>query len=173
MTAAVARNLYKLMAIKDEYEVARLYSDGSFTKQLKEQFEGDFKLAIHLAPPILGRRDPVSGAPEKQTFGPWMLKAMGLLAKGKRLRGTRFDLFGHTAERKAERALLQDYESRIERLLPRLTPDNLGRAADYASVPDTIRGFGHIKMANIKKAETQYAEREAALSSPPVLQAAE
>jgi indolepyruvate ferredoxin oxidoreductase len=173
LTAAVARNLHKLMAIKDEYEVARLYSDGRFAKQLKEQFEGETKLAVHLAPPILARRDPDTGLPVKRTFGPWMLKVMALLAKGKRLRGTRFDIFGRTAERKAERALLADYEARIERLLPRLTASNLRLAADYAAVPDMMRGFGHVKSANIKKAEAKYAELEAALSAPAVLKAAE
>jgi indolepyruvate ferredoxin oxidoreductase len=161
------------MAIKDEYEVARLYSDGRFTNQLKEQFEGNVKLAVHLAPPLLARRNPDTGLPEKLTFGPWMLKVMTLLAKGKRLRGTRFDIFGRTAERKAERALLSDYEARIERLLPQLTASNLRLAADYASVPDIIRGFGHVKSANMKKAEMRYAELEAALSAPAALKAAE
>jgi indolepyruvate ferredoxin oxidoreductase len=173
LAAAVARNLHKLMAIKDEYEVARLYSDGRFAQQLKEQFEGDVKLAVHLAPPILARRDPDTGLPEKRTFGPWMLKAMALLAKGKRLRGSRFDIFGRTAERKAERALLSDYEARIGRLLPRLTASNLRLAADYAAVPDMIRGFGHIKSANMKKAEAKYAELETALLAPAALKAAE
>ncbi len=122
LTQAVARNLYKLMAIKDEYEVARLYTDGTFAKRLKEKFEGDVKLAIHLAPPIFGHRNPDSGLLEKHTFGPWFLKAMKVLAKGKRLRGTPLDFFGRTAERKAERALIADYEARMERLLAVLTP---------------------------------------------------
>jgi indolepyruvate ferredoxin oxidoreductase len=161
------------MAIKDEYEVARLYSDGRFTAQLKEQFEGNVKLAVHLAPPILARRNPDTGLPEKRTFGPWMLKAMAVLAKGKRLRGTRFDIFGYTAERKVERALLSDYEDRIERLLPQLAASNLRLAADYAAVPDMIRGFGHVKSANIRKAEAKYAELEAALFAPAALKAAE
>jgi indolepyruvate ferredoxin oxidoreductase len=173
LTEAVARNLYKLMAIKDEYEVARLYTDGTFAKQLKEQFDGNFKLAIHLAPPLIARRDPVTGAPQKRTFGPWMLKAMEWLAKGKRLRGTRFDIFGLTAERRTERAVLADYENRIERLLPLLTPENLDRAASYASVPDVIRGFGHVKAASIKKAEAAYLERETMLTAPHLLKAAE
>ena len=173
LTAAVARNLHKLMAIKDEYEVARLYSDGRFARQLKEQFEGDVKLKVHLAPPILARRDPNSGLPEKRTFGAWMLKVMAVLAKGKRLRGTPFDIFGRTAERKAERAQFADYEARIERLLPRLEASNLRLAADYAAVPDMIRGFGHIKTANMKKAEARYVELEAALLAPAVLKAAE
>ena len=166
LTAAVARNLYKLMAIKDEYEVARLYTAGAFAKRLKEKFEGKVKLAVHLAPPIFGARNPDTGLPEKRAFGPWMLKAMTVLAKGKRLRGTRFDLFGRTAERKAERALLADYEARIGKLLPALTRANLALAAAYASVPDAIRGFGHIKAANAKNAEARYAELEPALFAP-------
>jgi indolepyruvate ferredoxin oxidoreductase len=163
---AVARNLYKLMAIKDEYEVARLYSDGAFAKRLKEKFDGDVKLALHLAPPIFGARNPDTGVPEKRTFGPWIFTALKLLAKGKRLRGTRFDFFGRTAERKEERALLADYEARIEKLLPALSPGNVPLAAAYANVPDMIRGFGHIKAANAKKAEARYAEIETALFSP-------
>jgi indolepyruvate ferredoxin oxidoreductase len=163
LTEAAARNLYKLMAIKDEYEVARLYADGSFEKRLKDKFEGEIKLAIHLAPPIFGHRNPDTGSPEKRTFGGWLLKAMKVLAKGKRLRGTPFDVFGRTAERKAERALIADYEARIEKLLAGLTPANLSLAAAYASVPDMIRGFGHVKAANMKKAEARYAELEAAL----------
>ncbi len=93
LTAAVARNLYKLMAIKDEYEVARLYTDGGFAKRLSEKFEGDVKIALHLAPPIFGSRHPDTGLPEKRTFGPWFFKVLKVLAKGKRLRGGRFDIF--------------------------------------------------------------------------------
>jgi indolepyruvate ferredoxin oxidoreductase len=174
LTRAVARNLYKLMAIKDEYEVARLYSDGAFAKRLKDQFEGDMKIAIHLAPPLLSRRNPDTGLPEKRTFGAWMLRLMPLLTKGKSLRGTRWDIFGRTPERKAERALLADYEARIEKLLASLTPANLPLAVSYANVPDMIRGFGHVKEANIKKAQAKYAELDAALfAAKPVLRAAE
>ena len=174
LTSAVARNLYKLMAIKDEYEVARLYTDGTFAKRLEQKFEGKVKLAIHLAPPVFGSRNPDTGLPEKHTFGPWLLKAMTVLAKGKRLRGTPLDFFGRTAERKAERALIADYEARIEALLPRLSAANLGLAASYASVPDMIRGFGHVKAAAMKKAQARYVELEAALfEQADVLQAAE
>ena len=174
LTQAAARNLYKLMAIKDEYEVARLYTDGAFARRLKEKFEGDVKLTVHLAPPIFGHRNPDTGLPEKRTFGAWFLKAMKILAKGKRLRGTPLDFFGRTAERKAEHALITDYEARIEKLLVMLTPANLALAASYASVPDMIRGFGHVKAANMKKAEARYAELEAALFAPrQALRAAE
>ena len=174
VTQAVARNLYKLMAIKDEYEVARLYTNGAFEKSLRQKFEGRAKLVVHLAPPFLARRNPDTGLPEKHSFGGWMLKALKVLAKGKHLRGTPFDVFGRTAERKAERAALADYEARIERMLGRLTPGNLALAEAYASVPDMIRGFGHVKAANMVKAEARYRELEAALFSPqPVLHAAE
>ena len=174
VTEAVARNLYRLMAIKDEYEVARLYTDGSFEKRLKEKFEGDIKLSIHLAPPIFAHRNPDTGLPEKRAFGGWLLRAMKVLAKGKRLRGTPFDVFGRTAERKAERALVAGYEARMEKLLAVLTPANLLLAAAYAGVPDMIRGFGHVKAANMKKAEARYTEIEAALFAPAqALQAAE
>jgi len=166
LTRAVAQNLFRLMAFKDEYEVARLYTDGSFAEQIKGEFEGDVKLKFHLAPPIFGRRDPATGHLKKMTFGPWMLPALRLLAKGKRLRGTWLDPFARLAERKAERALLADYEARIERLLPMLTRSNLALAAAYAAVPDLIRGFGHVKEANIVKAEARYAELEAALAEP-------
>ncbi len=173
LTAAVARNLYKLMAIKDEYEVARLYTDGAFAKRLSEKFEGDVKIALHLAPPIFGSRNPDTGLPEKRTFGPWFFKVLKVLAKGKRLRGRRFDIFGRTEERKAERALLADYEARIERLLPELTPANLSIAVAYANTPDMIRGFGHVKEANAKKAQARYAELEPFLRSKTILKAAE
>jgi indolepyruvate ferredoxin oxidoreductase len=173
LTQAVARNLYKLMAIKDEYEVARLYTDGAFARRLKEKFEGDVKLTIHLAPPIFGHRNPDTGLPEKRTFGPWFLKAMKVLAKGKRLRGTPLDFFGRTAERKAERALIADYEARIEKLFAVLTPANLSLAAAYANVPDMIRGFGHVKAANMKKADARYDELETALFARQELRAAE
>jgi indolepyruvate ferredoxin oxidoreductase len=164
LTTAVARNLYKVMAIKDEYEIARLYTEGDFAKRLKEEFGGSFRIAIHLAPPLLSRRNSDTGLPEKSTFGPWMLSAMKILARAKHLRGGRLDIFGRTAERKAERALLSDYEQRIETLLPLLTRDNLALAADYANVPDMVRGYGHIKDANMKRAAARFAELEAKLT---------
>lgn len=173
LTEAVARNLYKLMAIKDEYEVARLYTDGRFAQQIKEQFEGNVTLKVHLAPPFLARRNPGTGLAGKRTFGPWMLRFMKLLAKGKRLRGTRFDIFGWTPERKAEHGLLADYERRIDKLLLKLTRANLAAAAEYAAVPDLIRGFGHVKAVNISKAEAQYRKLEAGLDAPAALTAAE
>ena len=109
LALAVARYAYKLMAYKDEYEVARLYTDGSFERKLKQAFDGDVKLQFHLAPPILGRRDPVSGHLRKQPFGPWVFTAFKTLARFKGLRGTALDVFGMTAERREERALIEDY----------------------------------------------------------------
>ncbi|MBT3069891.1 indolepyruvate ferredoxin oxidoreductase family protein [Rhodomicrobium sp. Az07] len=165
LTRAVAQNLFRLMAIKDEYEVARLYTDGAFAEQIAAEFDGDVTLKFHLAPPIFGRRDPDTGHLRKMTFGAWMLPVLRLLARGKRLRGTWFDPFARTSERKAERALLADYETRIERLLPTLTRANLSLATAYAAVPDIIRGFGHVKEANIAKANARYAELETALAA--------
>jgi indolepyruvate ferredoxin oxidoreductase len=169
ITSAVARNLYKLMAIKDEYEVARLYTDGRFAERLKEQFGANTKLVFHMAPPLLSRRNPDTGLPEKRAFGSWMLPVLKMMAKGKRLRGTRFDIFGRTAERRMERELLADYERRIQAMLGSLTSEKIDIAVQYASVPDMIRGFGHVKEANAKKAAKRYAELEAALSAEPML----
>ena len=122
LARAVAVNLFKLMAYKDEYEVARLHSDGRFAAEIAQQFKGDYKLTFHLAPPILGRRDGFTGKPVKSSFGPWMMTVFGLLAKFRGLRGTAFDIFGHTAERRMERQLIADYRATIEGLLPSLGP---------------------------------------------------
>ena len=119
LAGAVARYLYKLMAYKDEYEVARLYTDGAFRDRLAAAFEGDLRLTFHLAPPVLARRDPVTGEPRKRTFGPWMWRALGLVAKLRFLRGTPFDPFGRTAERRMERRLIEEYFETVEELLAR------------------------------------------------------
>ncbi|HEV7816743.1 MAG TPA: indolepyruvate ferredoxin oxidoreductase family protein, partial [Janthinobacterium sp.] len=139
LTEAVARYFYKLMAYKDEYEVARLYTDGAFAKKIAGMFEGDIKLKFHLAPPLLARHN-AQGELIKQEFGPWMMKAFGLLAKLKGLRGTAFDIFGHTAERKTERALIGAYRQTVSALLPELTAENLAQAVAIASIPEDIRG---------------------------------
>ena len=131
----MARYLFKLMAIKDEYEVARLYSNGEFMKALRSQFAGDPKLTFHLAPPILGKRDMATGLPVKTTFGPWMLRAFGLLAHGKRLRGTWLDIFGRTDERRTERQLIADYEALLDEIVDRLTPGNHALCVALASIP--------------------------------------
>ncbi|MGS0742259.1 indolepyruvate ferredoxin oxidoreductase family protein [Glaciimonas sp. GG7] len=144
LSMAVATYLFKLMAYKDEYEVARLYTDGAFNAKIAAMFEGDYKLTFHLAPPLFAKHD-ARGHLIKQEFGPWMMRAFGLLAKCKFLRGGKFDLFGYTAERKEERALITHYRQTIESLLPRLTSENLASAVAIASIPEEIRGYGHVK----------------------------
>ena len=160
LTEAVARYYFKLMAYKDEYEVARLYTNGSFTKKLNDQFEGDFKLKFHLAPPIFAKRNPENGHLIKQEFGPWMMRAFGVLAKFKGLRGTALDPFGKSEERKAERALIKEYADTMTDIAAKLTKENLALAVEIASVPEHIRGFGHVKEQHLKTAK---AERESLL----------
>jgi indolepyruvate ferredoxin oxidoreductase len=175
VTEAAARNLFKLMAIKDEYEVARLYTDGSFARQLSEQFQEWDRLEFHLAPPILGRKG-ADGRPRKSSFGPWMMSAFRLLARLKALRGTSFDIFGYSSERRMERRLLAEYEADLELIRNSLAPGRIEAAAALASVPSLIRGFGHVKQANAAKAADERARLVARLSSDepaPKLQAAE
>ena len=148
LATAVARYYFKLMAYKDEYEVARLYTDGRFVAQLQSQFEGKFSLKFHLAPPLLAKKD-VKGHLVKAEFGSWMWKAFALLARCKGLRGGRFDLFGYTGERKMERALIVEYRAMMEALLPGLNGANHADAVALASLPEQVRGFGHIKEANV------------------------
>jgi indolepyruvate ferredoxin oxidoreductase len=155
------------LAYKDEYEVARLYTDGSFEAKLREQFEGDYKLEFHLAPPLFAERDPATGRLKKKEYGPWMLKAFGALAKLRRLRGTRFDPFGYSAERRTERQLVKDYEAMLEELVTKLGFENHAVAVELASVPQQIRGFGHIKEANLKAAKAREAELLQTFRSPP------
>ena len=154
---AVARYAYKLMAYKDEYEVARLYTDGAFRERLAASFEGDLRLTFHLAPPLLSRRDPVTGELRKRTFGPWMWRVLGLVAKMRFLRGTPFDPFGHTAERRMERRLIEEYFEAVDELLAGLRPENLDLAVELASVPERIRGYGHVKERNAADAESAKA----------------
>jgi indolepyruvate ferredoxin oxidoreductase len=149
---AVAINYAKLLAYKDEYEVARLFSDGRFEKQLRDQFEGEFKFNFNLAPPILGGGKDALGRPKKRAFGPWMLGAFRTLAKFRILRGTPLDIFGYTEERRLERTLITQYEQTIDRLLAGLTPQNHALAVQIASLPEEIRGFGHIKLRSIEAA---------------------
>jgi indolepyruvate ferredoxin oxidoreductase len=157
VTRNAARSLLKLMSYKDEYEVARLYSDGSFREKLAEQFEGDIRLEFHMAPPLLSR--PKNGQPPvKIRLGAWMLPAMKWLAHGKRIRGTALDLFGHTAERRLERSLIDQLDARLDELMGELSPDNQKLAAQIAAVPLTIRGYGHVKLANLALARGREAE---------------
>ncbi|MGX1789414.1 indolepyruvate ferredoxin oxidoreductase family protein [Bosea sp. NPDC055332] len=164
LAEAVARYLFKLMAYKDEYEVARLYSDGAFRKQLAATFEQDsgtgqpLRLEFHLAPPLLAKRDPSTGLPRKMSFGPWMLGAFGLLAKLKGLRGTAFDVFGYTQERKTERRLIADYEALIAEILGKLSPQNHALCVALAAIPEKIRGFGHVKERHLTAAKAEEAE---------------
>ena len=162
LTEAVARYYFKLLAIKDEYEVARLYTDGEFTKRVAAQFEGDYKLHFHLAPPLTNKPDPTTGEPRKSSYGPWMMGAFRVLAKMKGLRGTAFDVFGRSAERQLERALITDYESLIDELLPRLAAHNHSLAVELASIPEHIRGYGHVKERHLKAAKAKEAELIAA-----------
>jgi indolepyruvate ferredoxin oxidoreductase len=170
LTEAVARNYHKLLAYKDEYEVARLYTETEFLRRIESMFEGDWKLRFHLAPPLLERPDPVTGEPKKKAYGPWMLGAFRVLARFKRLRGTRLDPFGYTADRRAERQLIPDYEALIEEILQRLTPDSHATAVELASIPDRIRGFGPVKerfLAHAKQREAELLKAFRARSQAP------
>ena len=166
LAEAVAKSLYKLMAYKDEYEVARLYTDGEFLKKLGAQFEGNYKLSFHLAPPLFADRDPATGELKKKEYGAWMLTAFRVLAGFKRLRGTAFDVFGYTEERKMERRLIADYEATIDLILATLDQNNHAMAVQIAGIPETMRGFGHIKEKNVKAAKEREASLLAAYRSP-------
>ncbi len=172
LAEAVARNYAKLLAYKDEYEVARLHADAAFAAQIAGQFEGDYKLKFHLAPPLLSRRDPKTGHLIKRAFGAWMLPAFKALAKLKFLRGTPLDVFGYTRERKAERRLIADYEAMIDEVLKSLSSANHPLAVKLAAIPDDIRGYGHIKDANLEKAKRKEAELLAQWRNPEAMKAA-
>jgi indolepyruvate ferredoxin oxidoreductase len=152
ITEAVARNLAKLMAYKDEYEVARLHTDGVLASDLAGTFDGEVRLSFHMAPPLLARRRAGEDAPRKMTFGPWIVPVLKMLAHGRRLRGTPLDPFGWTAERRAERRLVEEYLATLEDVLPALGPDNADLVRRLAELPDTIRGYGHVKAASMKRA---------------------
>jgi indolepyruvate ferredoxin oxidoreductase len=156
LTEAVARYLFKLMAYKDEYEVARLHTDPSFLAQVAAQFEGDYKLHHHLAPPLMSRKDP-QGVPRKTQFGPWMRWGFRLLAPLKVLRGTAFDVFGYTAERRTERALVNEYRICVQELLATLSTSNVGLATRIARIPEGIRGYGHVKERHLQAARPKWA----------------
>jgi indolepyruvate ferredoxin oxidoreductase len=162
LTRAVANNLFKLMAYKDEYEVARLYCSAEFQAALKQQFEGDFTLLLHLAPPSLAKPKAGGVPPRKRAFGPWMMSCFALLARLKILRGTALDPFGYTEERRMERRLIDEYRMLIEHLLPRLSPATLVPAVRLAGLPEKIRGYGHVKAASVEtvKREEQLLLRQ-------------
>jgi indolepyruvate ferredoxin oxidoreductase len=146
------------MAYKDEYEVARLYASPEFRAGLEAQFEDWRALEFHLAPPLLPTRDPASGRAMKRRFGPWMLAAFGVLARFKKLRGTPFDIFARSAERRTERQLVAEYFALIDEISAGLRPDNHAIAVDLAALPETIRGYGHVKDAHIARAKLRREE---------------
>jgi indolepyruvate ferredoxin oxidoreductase len=156
LTEAVARNLFKLMAYKDEYEVARLHSDTAFHARLASQFEGDFKLKVHLAPPLLAKKNE-KGELVKQKFGPYMFTAFRLLAPFKFLRGTALDVFGRSEERRTERALIGEYRTSVEELLQTLDASNHALALEIARLPEQIKGFGHVKERNLAATRSRWA----------------
>lgn len=160
LTEAVARSLYKLMAYKDEYEVARLYTDGRYLEKLSAQFDGDYQLKLHFAPPLFARKDPVTGIPRKRPYGLLMWKALKLMAPLKVLRGTPFDPFGYMQERTEERRLIADYESTLDKIIDGLTADNYQTAVELASLPLKFRGFGHVKSRAIEEVKTEQIRLE-------------
>jgi indolepyruvate ferredoxin oxidoreductase len=176
LAEAVARYLFKLMAYKDEYEVARLYSETTFLDRIKSSFDGDkLRFEFHLAPPLLARRDQATGEPRKMSFGPWMLKAFAVIAKFKFLRGTVFDPFGYSNERRTERQLISAYERLLGEISEHLTPANHDVAVALAAVPEKIRGFGPVKQRHLAAAKAEEAAlRDQFLAgAAPVLKAAE
>lgn len=158
LTRAVAAQYARLLAYKDEYEVARLYTDGEFRRRLQAQFDGPFAIAFHFAPPWLARHGADGAAPRKLEVGQWLWPALRWLAKGKRLRGTPFDPFGRSSERRLERRLASEYDGLLRALLPHLSAGNLALAAEIALVPARIRGFGHVKLASHALASARLAE---------------
>jgi indolepyruvate ferredoxin oxidoreductase len=175
LAEAAARGYHKLLAYKDEYEVARLFTAPAFEQALSQQFEAGGKLSFHLAPPLLARRDKATGEPRKLRFGRWMLPLFRLLAKGKRLRGTRWDVFGYSHERKLERQMIADYEMLLDEIVGRLSAQTHATAAALAALPLEIKGFGHIKLRNYKVVKAREAGLLAQLRNPapPALKAAE
>jgi indolepyruvate ferredoxin oxidoreductase len=167
LTRAVAINYAKLLAYKDEYEVARLYTDGKFVQQLRDQFEGEFKFNFNLAPPLLSSGVDALGRPKKRAFGEWMLGVFRFLAKMKFLRGTPLDMFSYSADRKLERKLITAYEKDVATVLELLSPVTIDTAVELLSLPDQIRGFGPVKEKAAGEAELRHAQLAADLASPP------
>ncbi|MBI3375824.1 MAG: indolepyruvate ferredoxin oxidoreductase family protein [Betaproteobacteria bacterium] len=158
LTDAIARSYFTLLAIKDEYEVARLYTEGDFLRQVDAAFEGDYRLRFHFAPPLWARPDPVTGEPVKRAYGQWVLPLLRALARLKALRGTLLDPFGYLAERRSERRLAVDFERSVDELLSGLTAEKLALAVEIASLPLSMRGYGHVKRKNIDAAKQREAE---------------
>ena len=163
LTRAVAEGFFQIMAYKDEYEIARLLTDDSFMQQVRAQFSGKLKIKHHLAPPLLARRDRKTGKIRKIAFGTWIRPGLRLLARFKFLRGTPLDVFGYTRERRHERARIVEYEQTIGEICSSLTPGKLATATEIAALASTIRGYGHVKEQNVKKASERLAQlRESA-----------
>ncbi len=158
LMAAVAREYFRLLAYKDEYEVARLFTQSGFIEQLQADYEGPMRLSLHLAPPLLSRIDPTSGRPRKLEFGPWIFVVLRLLARLRRLRGGPFDFFGYGRERRMERQLLRDYEALLTQLGDELDATRLPLAVALAELPKEIRGFGPVKAAAVARAASEKAE---------------
>src|SRR5262249_29927994 len=150
LAEAVARYLYKLMAYKDEFEVARLHTDPAFLAKLDAQFKHGYTVKYNLAPPTISKRDPITGELQKRQFGGWMLGAFRVLAKFKGLRGGALDVFGRTEERRHERQMIEDYIKLVDEICAKLAPPNHATAVALASIPDQIRGYGHVKERNVK-----------------------
>ena len=163
----VAINYAKLLAYKDEYEVARLYTDGRFADSIRKQFDGNFKLNFNLAPPILNTGTDALGRPRKRAFGPWMMSAFGVLAKFRFLRGTMFDPFGYGEDRKLERNLIKGYEQDVVTAVKLLSPKTHDIAVELLSLPDQIRGYGPVKEASVAKAKARYEQLAKDLVNPP------
>ncbi|MBV9459376.1 MAG: 2-oxoacid:acceptor oxidoreductase family protein, partial [Bradyrhizobium sp.] len=164
---AVAINYAKLLAYKDEYEVARLFSDGRFEQQLRDQFEGDFKFSFNLAPPIMGGGKDALGRPLKRPFGPWMLPAFKWLARFRFLRGTALDIFARSPDRKLERELIAAYEKDVATVLGQLSPVTAETALELLQLPDRIRGYGPVKEKAAEQANKRREQLIADLASPP------
>ncbi|MGC1465529.1 MAG: DUF6537 domain-containing protein, partial [Pseudolabrys sp.] len=157
LAEAVARYLFKLMAYKDEYEVARLYTDSSFLDRVKSSFDGDLHFEFHLAPPLLAKRDPRTGELKKKSYGPSMLRVFRVLAKFKWLRSTPLDVFGYSAERRTERKLITAYEALLDEISENLNLANHHLAVGLAAIPERIRGYGHVKQRHIVVAKADEA----------------
>jgi indolepyruvate ferredoxin oxidoreductase len=167
LARAVAINYAKLLSYKDEYEVARLFSDGHFERELREHFEGDFKISFNLAPPILGGARDALGRPKKRAFGAWMLPVFRILTRLRFLRATPLDIFGYSAERRLERSLITGYEKDVAAVLSLLSPATIDTAIELLSLPDRIRGYGPVKEKAVVDAMARHAELAADLAKPP------
>lgn len=169
LTEAVARYYFKLLAVKDEYEVARLHSNGDFEKRIAGQFEGEYTLNFHLAPPLFAKKDPVTGELKKRQYGPWMMKAFRFLASRKGLRGSALDIFKNTDERRMEQQLKVDYRRLIEELVAKLAPHNHTLSVQLASIPEDIRGYGHVKERHVKSVKAHETKLKAEFDAAKVV----